>query len=80
MGGYLAEAKDKVDKAVAEAEANLNSDTDIEELLWNASEAACRALQLFHSDKERGSRAVRVQGDRRRGPGMGEGERHRPCR
>jgi hypothetical protein len=27
-----------------------------------------------------GSSAVRVQGNRRRGPGMGEGEWHRPCR
>src|SRR5690242_7507034 len=50
-------------------------------LLWGATGQTVRSNNRPVAHLEGiGPRAVRVQGNRRRGHGMGEGERHRPCR
>jgi hypothetical protein len=58
---YLAEAKEKVDEAIARVEAGLGTEAEIEKLLCDASENACHALKRFYKDEERWDR-IRQEG------------------
>lgn len=59
---YLAEAKEKVDSAVAVAEARVRPETEIEEVLRDASAIACEALRRFSNDDEHWNRVSHRSG------------------
>ena len=59
---YLAEAKEKVDRAVDAAEAKDRSEAEIDELLRVASVSACEALNKFWGDNEYWTRVSQQSG------------------
>lgn len=49
---YLAEAKEKIDKAVAAYNADVRPQSEIDKLLCDASVTACEALNQFHGEED----------------------------
>ena len=52
MADYLADAKERVDKAVAAYDAGVTPEAEVDKLMCEASAAACEALKRFHGDDD----------------------------